>query len=337
MLNKVIWILRPSNKKGSPSYERVKAFSEFFNSKGFEVLYFDYPAGIWAQILLFKEALRTRPDYIFISMPPFRLWIFLIFRSLKVIVDIRDGWSIAMLSGYGGNIKPKRLQGKVAQLIEYFALKRAYSVLTVTPGLKKYLEKLTGREILLVRNGISRHRLNIAKQYYIRNRFDDSVSQRVFVCTGQFSEYGKDKVIKIIEKINERYGDKKSIIRLIGSDKNKNEWIADFLDANVEYKNIRLEIVDRVDESKLYKLLSQAFCGLVVIRDPDYDFGTKIYDYISIGLPYLNYFDEENNFTTFFSKYSDNEYCGECDDLRVNRDDIIEDAFKYFFTQRADG
>ena len=38
-----------------------------------------------------------------------------------------------------------------------------------------------------------------------------------------------------------------------------------------------------------------------IIRDPDYDFGTKIFDYAQAGLPVVDYFDGPNDLKRFFA------------------------------------
>ena len=44
--------------------------------------------------------------------------------------------------------------------------------------------------------------------------------------------------------------------------------------------------------------------GICLIRDEELMYGTKIYDYIGLGIPVLDVFDHEENFFSFFKEYT---------------------------------
>ena len=140
-----------------------------------------------------------------------------------------------------------------------------------------------------------------------------SKGELVFCCAGQFSEYGVEKVKKLCWTIINRYTDKKLKIQLIGSSKEKNLWLNEFLQ---EQSNGRayLEILPRKNREELYEVMANADYGMPILRDPAYEFGTKVYDYIALGLPVINYFEKPNNFTNYFDA---------CLDFSFNKDAII--------------
>jgi hypothetical protein len=325
-MHKKIFIINPNVVIGSPAQERVDAFKQYFLSLGFYIIELNHPKTFFSYLSLLLKVIRGKPDYLFISMPPFRNWFLFILPCQKIILDIRDGWSIAMSSGYGGSVKPRPYQALIARLIESLALRKSYASVTVTPGLKEYLEGMSSKHIFLIRNGLSNERLLIAAKYPSKNALDMSLPERIFVCSGKFSEYGRKKVVRILEVINSRYGDRDCIIRLIGADYQQNFWIEELIRTHEKYSNLSIQFIDRVGIEELYKLLSQAFCGIAVIRDPSYDFGTKVFDYTAIGLPILDYFDDRNSFTKFFSSWLDTSFSPNNSDISQDRITVIKSS-----------
>jgi hypothetical protein len=93
----------------------------------------------------------------------------------------------------------------------------------------------------------------------------------------------------------------KTLVTLIGSDLKQNEWIYSWLKSN-KITNIELKILPRMNRQDMYREILLSDYGIAVIRDPHYDFGTKVFDYILCGVPIFDYFDEENNFVAFFKE-----------------------------------
>lgn len=328
-------IVRPQGPIGSPVYDRSNAFYNYFKGSDLNVEIVDSPDNVIGLIKLIKSIFFNRPTYLFITMPPFRNWSLCFLPFVKTILDIRDGWSIAMRSGYGGLVEPNSKKASLARLIEYLAIKSSYATITCTPGLKKYLSALTNKEIYLVRNGISKYDFDITKKYTSSKIIKDKIAGhnpiRSFVCAGKFSEYGRDKVRRVISVINQRYGDTKCFIQLIGSDINENKWIIDYLN-EFNFSNISIQFYERMDKEKMYRLMSDAFCAITIIRDPEYDFGTKIYDYLGLGIKYLDYFDNGNEFSLYFYQYSDLHRSAIDKPITIVREDILEESdFNIFF------
>ena len=292
---------------GTPVQSRIKSFKEYFYHLG-------------------EEQRQIEAEYVFISMPPFRSFKYFFSHRNRVILDIRDGWSIAQETGYGGNVKPKPYKAWLTRKIEWFLIRRSFLTITCTPGLQKHLERVSGKKVVLIPNGISEERLSLINKLKsgVRKKKSDRL---IFVCAGQFSEYGVDKVKKLLSVINERYGDHQTEIRLIGSSAEHNQWVADFY---FDISNGRglVNILPRMNEKELYEFMLEADFGLSIIRDPAYEFGTKVYDYIALGIPIVNYFDFPNNFTDYFDACLDSSFGNNSQIPEIRRSVLIEQGLK---------
>ncbi|WP_067865117.1 glycosyltransferase family protein [Neptuniibacter marinus] len=315
---KFIVFVNSNLEKGQPIYSRIKSFSDYFLSKGFGI---DFS---------FKTILLDNTNYLFISMPPFRnFWLFFI-PGLNIILDIRDGWSIAQETGYGGIVRKKAFKAKISRLIERFAIRRSYLAITCTPGLQKYLSQISNRELVLVPNGINDNDLDLINQLKIKSKKEKDNNTVFFCCGGKFSEYGQDKVKKLLRIIASRYRGKKLVILLIGCNKNANYWVESFF-SQLTSGNSEVKIIPRMHKKELYITMLNSDYGLSIIRDPDYELGTKVYDYIALGLPIVNYFDEPNNFTNYFDACLDVSFnkCAKIPEIR--RSILIKSVLDGFF------
>lgn len=268
---------------------------------------------------------NLKSSCILISMPPFRNFKYFLNPKNKIILDIRDGWSIAQKTGYGGNVKPKPFKAALTRVVERFLIKRAFITITCTDGLQEYLQKLTKKEVLLIPNGVLDDDYLLAQQLLKSKNKVQDCDELIFCCAGQFSEYGSDKVKKLCDTIIERYAEKRIKIQLIGSNKEKNDWVASYLRGKSNGRAY-LEVLPRMDRNKLYQTMVQADYGMTILRDPAYDFGTKIYDYIALGLPVVNYFDKPNNFTSYFDACLDVPFNKSAKAPEIRRSKLIADV-----------
>ena len=294
---------------GSPIDSRITAFKKFFTIT--EANKFDKAEG-----------------YTFISMPPFRNFKYFFNQKNKIILDIRDGWSIAQKTGYGGLCKKKPFKSIITRIIERLMIRHSYLTITCTNGLQKYLRELSGKEILLIPNGVSDEDYDLAQKLKKQKQKDKAKKELVFCCAGQFSEYGIDKVKKLCNTIINRYSGKKILIQLIGTNQNKNKWLTNYL--NTISNDVHLEILPKMNREELYKTINNADFGMTILRDPAYEFGTKIYDYIALGLPVVNYFEEPNNFTRYFDPCLDIPFNKSTSIPEIRRSKLIELAFKEY-------
>jgi|TARA_Y100000780_G_C13673681_1_gene413379 flavodoxin len=315
---KFIVFVNSNLEKGRPIYSRIKSFSKYFVSKGFLV------------DCSIKKALLGGANYLLISMPPFRkFWLFFI-PGLNIVLDIRDGWSIAQETGYGDIKRKKTFKAKMSRLIEKFAIRRSFLAITCTPGLQQYLSRVSGRELILIPNGINDDDLDLINQVKSHKKKYKDSDQVVFCCAGQFSEYGQDKVKKLLRIIASRYQYKKLVILLIGSNEDSNSWVEEFF-SQLTSGNGEVKIIPRMHKKELYITMLSADYGLSIVRNPDYELGTKVYDYIALGLPIVNYFDEPNNFTNYFDACLDVSFnkCAKTPEIR--RSILIKSVLDGFF------
>lgn len=303
MKKKILVLLPKGIKKGQPSYERLLAFINFYSSNDFNVECRYTPNKFRDKVRLFSYIKKNKIKNILISMPPFTNWWLFLLSGIRIVLDIRDGWSIAIKTGYGGTVKPDSIKALIAFYIERFAIRNSSIIITCTTGLKKYLEKISDKQVLLITNGYScsDKKLVLSLQEKVAsNDVDDNTV--VGVCTGQFSEYGRRHVKKILEKLSAEFSDKTFYLKVIGSDIEKNLWVYNWLNES-RLHNVAIKFLPRMSRYDMYKEIILSHIGIVVIRDPDYDFGTKVFDYILCKKPVFDYFDERNEFTEFFKKY----------------------------------
>lgn len=322
-------IIKPTEITGSPSLERILSFNKYFISTRRNVsLVSSKNLGFFKLFKLIKDE-----EIVFISMPSFRKWWIFLVPGIKVIFDIRDGWSVAMDSGYGGCVKRNPVKAFFARKIEKWAIKKSYFTITCTPGLKSYLENVSGRSVHLIPNGVSNSDFEIATKY---KRFKGNLKNRsmlepvILCCAGKFSEYGTEKVKGIVSMISTRYYDSDYIIKLFGSNRLENEWVVDYVNVLSKGRG-RVEILDRLSKSELYKKMAECDVGVSVVRDPDYELGTKVFDYIALGLPILNYFYQPNPFTDYFNNYLDAPFDRPLCQISVLRSEQIESVLSRIF------
>lgn len=312
-----------SNDKDAPYFNRMLAFNKFYSRS--KLLILDPNKSFFFNL---KKITNSKEEYILISMPPFNFWLVLVLIMMgkKLILDFRDGWSIAQDKGYGNENKRKQLKARVTRKIERFIIKKSYFSVTCTYGLQKYLEFVSGEKIRLIPNGVSQEDFLYAKELAATRGKEDIKSKIVFSCAGKFSEYGVDKVKKILQVILNRYGNNIRI-NLIGSDENSNRWVVSYLNEISEGMAV-LEIFPKKNRRKLYNVLADSDYGISIVRDPSYEIGTKVYDYIALGIPVVNYFDTPNNFTNYLDPYLDKPFKDDSDKPEIIRELLIEEEGK---------
>lgn len=322
-----IFIRHPGGGELQPSTARVLAYKNFFESSGFAECILDVCKNK-STVKLWIDCVCGRYDAVILSMPPFRGWGLFFLPFTRVVLDIRDGWSIAIASGYGGNVPIKNFRAKIARMIERWAIRRAFVAITCTTGLQDYLQKISGRKVLLIPNGIGDDDFQLiekVKNNFIINKVDGQV---VFCCAGQFSEYGESKARKVLEVIAQRYAFSDSlIIRLIGCDPQKNQWACDFFKKLTNGKGC-VEILKTMQKQQLYEAMISCDYGISLLRDPDYEFGTKVFDYIALGLPVVNYFDSPNRFTDYFDGCLDVPFNGQVPPPEIRRSVLIKNMLE---------
>lgn len=293
--------LRPD---GVPASERKKAFSDYFERQGFTVTRELYPETVMGKLKALVSAVVNR-NILFLSMPPFRYWLFIFFPFTRTVIDIRDGWSIAIESGYGGSAKARPLRARVARFVEKYAIKKSFLTITCTTGLQQHLDSISKNEVLLIPNSFSEGDLVLAhkaleQEKSFRNSHDHKLVRGI--CVGKFSEYGEENVKNFLTCVSHHYCNSIYELTIVGADNSANSWIHEWI-AKSDMHNLQVKILGRLPKEDLYKLIAKHDHGVTIIRDPSYEFGTKVFDYIACGKPIFNYFEEHNNFTRYFDGY----------------------------------
>lgn len=323
-----LYIRHPGGSSSQPSSARVAAYKDFFESNGIAECFWDIEKKK-SNFQIWIDCILGRYDAVLLSMPPFRGWGLLFLPFTRVILDIRDGWSIAMGSGYGGNLPPKPFKAKIARFVEKYATRRSFVTITCTKGLQEYLQKISGCQVLLVPNGLAGQDFDLISNFKKNNTVKKNSSEElIFCCAGQFSEYGKSKVENLLGVIAKRYSNRKLKIKLIGSDCKKNDWVDEYFKRLTAGAGV-VEITPRMNKSEMYAEMAGCDYGLSIIRDPDYDYGTKIYEYIALGLPVVNYFEVPNNFTDYFDACLDVPFERNATRPEIRRSVLIESALAH--------
>ncbi len=288
---------------------------------------------IWT-LLCFFSLLKNKYDMIYISCGPFFHLFFVTFVSKikknKLIVDLRDPWSINIKTGYGNPLKKvNMLKLFLSQFIEKFTYNNCFQFWVCTPGMKEEYKKLFkgAHKIRIVLNGfdVSREEL---EGYNNKLKLKDS-EYITLVCLGKFAEYNEEKAEKILNKINEINGIKTIKLVFIGSNKEKNiDLIKKY---KLEYQTI---FYPKMPYELALRIACKGHIGICLVRNEKFEFGTKVYDYIGLELPILDCFDEESNFKKQFNEYLvDNVESFSCsfnNKDRFRRKNIFKDVLKYF-------
>lgn len=326
MSNKHLYIVYPTKDPLSPSYLRVKEFENVFKLN-YHVSAVDLKL---VNILKLLLASKTGRIIFFVSMPAFRSWWIFLLPRIDVILDIRDGWSIAMASGYGKTVKPQPLKAIFAKIVERFSIRNSLMAIACTFGLCDYLENISGIKMVFIPNGMSSGDLDLIRKLKINHLPNKPNGVGVFVCSGQFSEYGVEKVKILLHRIFSRYSEKfeKIEIKLIGSSVEKNNWVQHYF-SGLSGGRGYLNLLPKMSRSSLYKEMLNSDFGIAIVRDPSYDYGTKIYDYIALGLSVVNYFDEPNNFTQYFDPALDFPFISNKEMPEIDRGILIQRGMEF--------
>lgn len=292
-------LIAPAAEAGQPVAERTRAFLAFYEVNGIRCELYKSPSSLIQLLRLIIYIYSRQYWRVFITMPPFRNWLLFFLPGVRVMLDLRDGWSIAIANGYGGMIPPRPLTAHVARLVEQLCIFRSILTITVTPGLVDYHRRpQISKRLSLITNGYPDDALEFADR--LRASLPRPQDGRIrFVCAGKFSEYGRDKVAALLQSIHAAFPNKPCHIDVIGADFNLQQWIRPYLDLSA-LTNITIDFLPRVTRSELLSRIVLADFGVVVLRNFDYEFGTKVFDYIMCGTPIFDYFDGSSSFHKFF-------------------------------------
>lgn len=301
-MSKLIIVYTKANQ-GSPVDQRIRALKKYLSNSGYDVVTHYAPNCFseWVKlgVKLFKEK-RTK---LIISMPAFRGWYVLFFPGIKVILDWRDGWSAAILDGYGKQYKPNMSKYYLTKCIELVGITLSTGVIVCTHGLLNYHQKnlpaVLRKKITLIPNG------SVLKKMHVNNNADITLKKTITaICVGKFAEYGSDKCHQVVSTLLKRYPDKLMRLELVGCDVEINEQFS----REVESPTFEVSIYPRLHEQPLMERLLNADLGIVVLRSEELEYGTKSFDYVVSGLPILDTFSKTSEFKKYFSGCFDTDF-----------------------------
>lgn len=120
-----------------------------------------------------------------------------------------------------------------------------------------------------------------------------------YVCIGKFIEYGEEKAFKCLQLIKNKHADDSSFcIELIGTNREKCEQLFRKLDMHEKVKWCKT-----LPYEEALKKAASADFGISIIRDEELDYGTKVFDYIGLGIPLFDIFEDNSNFRKYFADY----------------------------------
>jgi hypothetical protein len=309
-MHKKVVFLKVQQGPQSPSYQRSYAFKAFFKKNRIIVSEIYPPSCVYSYVKIIFHLYKTSPQELWVSMPPFRFWFLLALPGIKVTLDIRDGWSIAMKSGYGQSANEKPVKAIFASMFEFYGLCMCSKMIVCTPGLLEYYKKKFPRfltkKIILIANGYQSESNTIANKCNRMLLSTNKSEKLLCVCAGKFGEYGRKNAEMAIYAILRRYKYRDIHLAIIGADPSCNAWVNDFV--KKLNRSVCVSLEPRLSLEELHMRIDQAHLGIALVRDPEYELGTKAYDYIAHGIPILNYFDKENNFTRYFYNFLDTSY-----------------------------
>jgi hypothetical protein len=258
---------------------------------------------IWS-LICFWRLLWEEADKIYVSCGPFwhlsAIWLACILTNKKVIYDFRDPWSVRIRDIYGSQIPKENpvvfIALKWAELIERLIYRHCDRFWVCTPGMYDLYTELFGdnEKLDLVLNGYD---------------FDDvmelgpkvgSPERLHIVCLGKFACYGLEKASNVLEELKNRisqHGPKSLLIEFVGPDSETQRLV----------QRIGLEknaiLYPKMSYLKAVHLAAKADMGLCILRNEEYELGTKAFDYIGLGLLIYDTFEDNSNARQFYEPF----------------------------------
>lgn len=324
-MSRSILIIAPEAQPGQPVAERVRAFISFFEEEGIRCQIYPSPRSFWELVALIRHIYKKGWRNLFVTMPPFRNWCLCFLPKVKTILDIRDGWSIAMRRGYGGQIPPNRAKAWLARVVEQAAIRCCFLTIACTPGLLHYhATKGTRDKILLIPNGFPSGEFAFVEKLRRESPLPTHAGEITFICAGKFSQYGVERAKEILIHIGTKFRHRRCALYVYSNNPKDNCWINEFLRKEKIY-NISFYNMDSIGREDVLRKIVNSDYGIAALRDESYEFGTKIFDYIVCGTPVLDVF-KDGAFRDFFRGYFDTDYKGRGDVRRFLRGSMIRDS-----------
>ncbi|WDZ51158.1 hypothetical protein LF296_18045 [Acinetobacter vivianii] len=234
---------------------------------------------------------------VYVSCGPFKylflISLFCFFSRKKLIIDFRDPWSLNILNNYGASlIEKKTLKYYIASFIEKLAYKISWRFVVCTKGMYvRYGELFNdNNKLLIIENGYSFTPL--------MKKLDVNKNTLSIVCIGKFVEYNLEAAHKTLEDIKNKTIGKKIIINFVGADQEKNNLLAYSI-----FPTAEINFYKKLPYNEAVEIAKKSDVGILIVRDEDIEYGTKIFDYIGLGIPFYSHLDKNKNFYNRFKKF----------------------------------
>lgn len=246
---------------------------------------------------VFLKILFSKEKKVYISCGPFQHLIFVALASFlgrkKLIIDFRDPWSLNIRRGYNKTVKVNKLKFIISSSIERLSYIICDTFIVCTQGMYNEYKYLFRNEdkLVLMTNG---HDVNLK----LKTRSIDLSNLNV-VCLGKFAEYDEDKARCTLNEVKNLVPNIDGLVlHFIGSKKDINIKVLD--DLNLRDKAI---FYPRMEYREALEIASKCDLGMLIMRDEDIEYGTKVFDYIGLGLLIVGSFNNNSIFKDTFKEY----------------------------------
>ena len=246
---------------------------------------------------------------LYISCGPFfYLFPFVVLARLagrRILLDFRDPWSVNIRNRYSetpaGGSGRNLWKAWLSECIEVFAYRRCVKFIVCTPGMRDAYAALLGddRRIVVMPNGFD---FDDDLYNWRKSTYEPIPGTRRFVCLGKFAEYGKGADVKARRVLERLRGIRDELgitihIDFVGSDPQINGKLAQEcgLSDSVTFRS-------RLAYEEAIRIAALSDTAIMIVRNEDLDFGTKVFDYIGLGLPILDAFDRTKGFYKYFKE-----------------------------------
>lgn len=290
------------DEKYGVAAQRSRSLWSFLSSKNIPAQVVQLQQSSWGWLFKSLKSIIRTNDTIYVSCGPFypllliSFWCFICRK--KLIVDLRDPWSLSIIYGYGKRTSPLwSFKAKIALWIEHFAYKHSQEMWVCTQGMYQFYEKYfrDSKKLRMIPNGYDG---TLLTQHQAQKKNDLETERRTYICLGKFVEYGFENCHRIIKKIMDDSKQGNFKILLVGCEPQANRAYFEKF-----YPEIQYQICDRVSYLKALQMASECDYGICLVRNEDYEYGTKVFDYIYLKLPILDIFDQNKNFYLYFKDY----------------------------------
>ncbi len=246
---------------------------------------------------------KSKAQTVYISCGPFNYLLTAVvsakWNRKKIIIDFRDPWSFNLNTKVPlfSLVGIKRIMVKqYIKFIERIVYLLCDRFIVCTEGMAGLYRELfsDSKKIEIVMNGYDFNPNN----YLENQKKKDGVE--TFLCIGKFFRYSEPDAISVIDKIESRVGVFCEQANLIFYSEERDE-IEKYFSNNK--KNISYSIYERVPYASVLEAVASCDCGVIVIRSEDFDYGTKIFDFLGMGVPVLDIFNHGKAFYKKFSEY----------------------------------